>query len=111
MIESTLLPDTKSVTGIRFAVPAEDAPDRIAFAYSPLQEAVLSLHVLVAPTHHALQHDWVALGPDAFVFEVLDTLAPPEDQPGYDPTDDLRTLEQLWRERLQPFGDRGYMKR
>ena len=59
----------------------------------------------------ALQHDWVALGPDAFVFEVLDTLAPPEDQPGYDPKDDLRTLEQLWRERLQPFGDRGYMKR
>lgn len=45
--------------GIRFAVPADDAPDRIAFAYSPLQEAVLSLHVLVAPKHHALQHDWV----------------------------------------------------
>jgi DNA-binding transcriptional ArsR family regulator len=47
------------VPGIRFAVPAEDALDRIAFAYSPLQEAVLSLHVLVAPKHHALQHDWV----------------------------------------------------
>jgi DNA-binding transcriptional ArsR family regulator len=59
MIESTLLPERKSVTGIRFAVPAEDAADRIAFAYSPLQEAVLSLHVLVAPKHHALQHDWV----------------------------------------------------
>jgi hypothetical protein len=40
-------------------VPAEDALDRVAFAYSPLQEAVLSLHVLVAPKHHALQHDWV----------------------------------------------------
>ena len=59
MIESTLLPERKSVSGIRFAVPAEDALDRIAFAYSPLQEAVLSLHVLVAPKHHALQHDWV----------------------------------------------------
>jgi Family of unknown function (DUF5937) len=47
------------VPGIRFAVPAEDALDRIAFAYSPLQEAVLSLHVLVAPKHHALQHEWV----------------------------------------------------
>jgi DNA-binding transcriptional ArsR family regulator len=59
MIESTLLPERKSVTGIRFAVPAEDALDRIAFAYSPLQEAVLSLHVLVAPKHHALQHEWI----------------------------------------------------
>ena len=45
--------------GIRFVVPADDALDRIAFAYSPLQEAVLSLHVLVAPKHHALQHEWV----------------------------------------------------
>jgi DNA-binding transcriptional ArsR family regulator len=40
-------------------VPAEEAADRIAFAYSPLQEAVLSLHVLVVPKHHALQHEWV----------------------------------------------------
>jgi DNA-binding transcriptional ArsR family regulator len=47
------------VPGIRFAVPADDALDRVAFAYSPLQEAVLSLHVLVAPKHHALQHEWV----------------------------------------------------
>jgi DNA-binding transcriptional ArsR family regulator len=47
------------VAGIRFAVPPDDALDRIAFAYSPFQEAVLSLHVLVAPKHHALQHDWV----------------------------------------------------
>jgi DNA-binding transcriptional ArsR family regulator len=53
------LPERKSVRGIRFVVPADDAPDRVAFAYSPLQEAVLSLHVLVAPKHHALQHGWV----------------------------------------------------
>jgi DNA-binding transcriptional ArsR family regulator len=33
--------------------------ERIAFAYSPLLESVLSLHVLVGPKHHALQHAWV----------------------------------------------------
>jgi DNA-binding transcriptional ArsR family regulator len=59
MIWSTLSPERKSVSGIRFSVPADDALDRIAFAYSPLQEAVLSLHVLVAPKHHPLQHGWV----------------------------------------------------
>jgi DNA-binding transcriptional ArsR family regulator len=59
IIQSTLSPERKSVPGIRFAVPADDALDRVAFAYSPLQEAVLSLHVLVAPKHHALQHEWV----------------------------------------------------
>jgi hypothetical protein len=56
----------------------------------------------------ALQRDWTALGPDAFVFEVLDTLEPPEGQPDYDPTDDLRVLEAMWVDRLQAVGDRGY---
>ena len=31
----------------------------MAFGYSPLLEAVLSLHVLAEPKHHALQHGWV----------------------------------------------------
>ena len=43
---------------IRFRLP-RDAPDRVAFAYSPLLEAALSLHVLVEPKHHPLQHEWV----------------------------------------------------
>ena len=43
---------------IRFELP-RDAVERVAFAYSPLLEAVLSLHVLVGPKHHALQHRWV----------------------------------------------------
>ena len=62
-------------------------------------------------TNATLQTDWNALGPDAFVFEVLDTLEPPKDQPSYDPTDDLRVLEALWLDRLQPFGEGGYMRR
>jgi Family of unknown function (DUF5937) len=44
--------------GIRFELAADDE-GALAFAYSPLLEAVLSLHVLVEPKHHALQHDWV----------------------------------------------------
>jgi DNA-binding transcriptional ArsR family regulator len=43
---------------IRFVL-APDQPDRVAFAYSPLLELVLSLHVLVEPKHHPLQHEWV----------------------------------------------------
>jgi DNA-binding transcriptional ArsR family regulator len=45
-------------TGIRFQLSA-DAPERVAHAYSPLLEAVLSLHVLAEPKHHPLQHPWV----------------------------------------------------
>jgi DNA-binding transcriptional ArsR family regulator len=43
---------------IRFRLPPE-GDECLAFAYSPLLEAVLSLHVLVEPKHHPLQHEWV----------------------------------------------------
>jgi hypothetical protein len=43
---------------IRFVLPKQES-ESVAFAYSPVVEAVLSLHVLVAPRHHPLQHAWV----------------------------------------------------
>ncbi|MGX9885513.1 DUF5937 family protein [Streptomyces sp. NPDC002276] len=43
---------------IVFRVPVGGA-ERVAFAYSPAMEAVLSLHVLVEPRHHPVQHGWV----------------------------------------------------
>lgn len=58
-----------------------------------------------------LQNDWNQLGADAFVFEVLDTLTPPDDAPNYDPREDLVVLETLWIERLSPYVEGGYMKR
>jgi hypothetical protein len=45
------------------------------------------------------------------VFEVLDTIKAPDEQLDYDPTDDLRVLEDLWIERLQLVGERGYGRR
>jgi len=57
----------------------------------------------------ALQADWNALGADAFVFETVDVLEP-SPEPGYDPDEDLQVLEDLWLEKLQPFGDNGYNK-
>lgn len=54
-----------------------------------------------------LQADWAAHGPDAFVFEILDTLTPP-DEPDYDPLPDLVVLEALWLEKLSLTADRRY---
>ena len=62
---------------------------------------------LNAHPNRALQADWNSLGPDAFEFLVLDTLSP-RDVPDYDPTDDLRALEELWLEKLRPFEPGGY---
>jgi len=58
----------------------------------------------------ALLRDWNAEGAQGFAFEVLDTLEP-ADRPNYDPTDDLRVLEAMWLERLDPFDERGYNQR
>ncbi len=43
---------------ITFHLPSA-AVERLAFAYSPVLEAILSLHVLVEPKHHPIQHHWV----------------------------------------------------
>ncbi len=48
-------------------------------------------------------------GPENFEFEILDRLKPNED-PLYDYKEDLEALEELWLEKLQPYGERGYHK-
>jgi len=60
-----------------------------------------------AHSNRALQQDWNEFGLEAFEFHILDTLKAP-DQSDYDPSDDLRVLEDLWLEKLSPFEDRGY---
>ena len=78
---------------IRFHLPAL-AIERLSFAYSPLVEAVLSLHVLVEPKHHPLQHEFVRrmralstslrrrIAEFAFVYRwtMPDFVAPPADE-------------------------------
>jgi hypothetical protein len=54
-----------------------------------------------------LQSEWNELGSDSFAFEVLDELEPTEEA-GYDYRADLTYLEELWLEKLQPYGERGY---
>ena len=110
---------------IRFVVPSH-AIDRLAFAYSPLLEAVLSLHVLVAPKHHPLQHEWVrrmrALTPPlkrriaefgfAYGWTMPDCVAPSADAEFSDFEQDLALLRShdpstLALEFLRPLYDHG----
>lgn len=54
-----------------------------------------------------LQKDWNELGPEAFIYEVLE-------QKEADKVDDIRwelkKMKKKWLEKLQPYGDRGYNK-
>ena len=54
-----------------------------------------------------LQKDWNLFGPENFLFEILEVVKPGSD-PGFDVNDELALLEQIWIEKLQPFGERGY---
>ena len=56
-----------------------------------------------------LQRDWHEYGSENFAFEILDQLEPREDA-GDDGRKDLSFLEELWLEKLLPFGSRGYNK-
>ncbi|MBP7274976.1 MAG: GIY-YIG nuclease family protein [Kiritimatiellae bacterium] len=53
---------------------------------------------------HDLQRDWNELGPEAFEFEVLDTLAPKKEL-DYDPTEDLAVLLDLWTDKIAATGE------
>jgi group I intron endonuclease len=58
-------------------------------------------------TNKALQKDWDEFGSDKFVFEVLEVVKV-KDDPNFNLNDELTLLEQIWLEKLQPFGERGY---
>lgn len=60
-----------------------------------------------------LRQDWQQYGADSFEFEELDRIKPLEDATG-DPAElrqykeDLKALLELWLEKLEPYGDKGY---
>jgi len=57
-----------------------------------------------------LQKDYNTFGENAFIFEILDTLEPKDDL-NYDYREDLEVLEELWKEKTTPYGDKGYNKK
>ncbi len=57
-----------------------------------------------------LQSEWKELGAESFAFEILDQMLPANDV-RQDPRKELASLKDLWLEKLQPYGDRGYNER
>ncbi len=58
--------------------------------------------------HKALQKDWNEYGPDNFLFEIVETVKP-KDDPNFNIADELTLIEEIWLEKLQPYGEKGYM--
>ena len=72
----------------------------------PLNKHRFMLNINSHPNKE-LQKDWNELGPDQFTFEILETI-PVKDNPNFNLKDELTLLEEIWLEKLQPFGERGY---
>jgi hypothetical protein len=74
-------------------------------------EGPLNSHKFMLTTgkhrNEALQKDWDTFGVSNFVFEILEVVKV-KDDPGFNLSDELTLLEQIWLEKLQPFGERGY---
>ncbi len=58
-------------------------------------------------TVEELQKDWNELGEDKFVYEVLSEIDP-EDTTIKDHRKEVKKLEDMFIEELQPFGEKGY---
>jgi len=55
----------------------------------------------------ALQKDWDELGPDSFIFEIVEEVKR-KDDPNFNLKDELTLLEMIWLEKLQPFEEHAY---
>lgn len=74
-------------------------------------EGPLNSHKFMLTTgshrNEALQKEWDEYGASQFVFEILEVVKV-KDDPNFNLSDELTLLEQIWLEKIQPFGERGY---
>lgn len=54
-----------------------------------------------------LQQEWNEFGAENFSFDILEVVQV-KDDPNFNLSDELTLLEQIWIEKLQPFGNHGY---
>ncbi|MCX6248019.1 MAG: GIY-YIG nuclease family protein [Bacteroidetes bacterium] len=57
-----------------------------------------------------LQKEWKEFGPESFRYEIIEEIKQTEDKP-VDYDKEIKALEEMILEELQPFGNAGYNKR
>jgi len=75
-------------------------------------DGILNRHrfALVAGSHQSrtLQKDWNESGAENFAFEILEEIEP---RANLDDKKEVAVLEDLWLEKLEPYGEKGYNER
>lgn len=80
----------------------EGAANRLAFMKQTNMNTIMEL-----------REDWTRYGKDSFVFEELDQITPrkealPEQDERKKYQEDVDALLELWLDKLQPYGEKGY---
>ena len=74
-------------------------------------EGPLNRHKFLLTTgshpNKVLQKDWNEYGSDKFIFEILEVVEVKE-EPNFNLGEELELLEEIWLEKLNPFGEHGY---
>jgi group I intron endonuclease len=85
--------------------------EKVLVGASPNLTGIINRHKFALETgkhaNAALQADWNEFGADKFAFEILDEISPIEGA-DHDYREDLNSLEELWLEKLEPYGEKGY---
>ncbi len=87
---------------------------KIFLGSSPSLDKAFNRHLLGlkigSHPNKELQKEWNQYGEESFIFEVIDRIKPNED-PLYNYSEDLKTLEEMWLDKLEPYGEKGYNKK
>jgi len=90
-----------------YSIKSPDS-DKTYFGSSKNLNGIINRHIFELKTGihkiKELQDAWNKLGENGIKFEILDKLEPKED-PKYDYTEDIETLEDLWAEKLKATKD------
>ena len=94
----------KHIGGIFRVTNTENGRYLLAYAVN-LQAKQNAFDFMVSSSscfHHKLSKDWAAFGANAFIFEILESLEKKEEQSQDEFLEDLKILEQIWGEKLDP---------
>jgi len=94
--------DRKEIGGV-YSIRNERTERRLIQSTTTITKAESQLAFARATglcVHPLLADDWKAFGPEAFTLEILETLEKKDTETPEEFTDNVRTLETLWKERF-----------
>lgn len=79
------------------------SPDLNAIWHSQKLQLDMGIH-----NNSRLQKEWTESGAGNFIYEILEVIEQTDDKVDY--KKEIKILEEIWLDRIRPFGEQGYNK-